>query len=264
MHLFRSLVECIHAVAVARANASLRQLTVLVAILCFVVLLTPGPRGVHSQDTGQPPPIAAGQALAAPRVWLPLLFTPPPPRILLAAAHIDSAVSHEPDEALLLWNAGVTPQLLAGWSLVSGTRRATFPVTATLTLAPGERLWCAAQASAFAASFGEQAVCEWAADTDPAAVDLAGAFGLVNSGGSVLLRDARGALVDALLYGDETRPIAGWQGAPAQLYTRGLVGANGQVWQRKLDPVSGLPLDSDRATDWQGDLADLTWGRRVR
>ena len=193
MHLFRSLAEYIHAVDVARSNAGLRQFTLLTVILCLITLLTPGPRGVHGQDTGQPAPVAAVQEVAAPRVWLPLLFTPPPPRILLAAAHIDSAVSHEPDEALLLWNAGVTSHSLAGWSLVSGTRRATFPVTATLTLAPGARLWCAAQASAFAASFGEQAACEWAADTDPAAVDLAGAFGLVNGGGSVLLRDARGA-----------------------------------------------------------------------
>lgn len=201
---------------------------------------------------------------APPRAWLPLVHAPVPPPILLAAAHIDSAVSHEPDEALLLWNVGDAAQPLAGWTLVSGTRRATFPLTATLTLGPGERLWCAAQATAFAASFGEPAACEWAADTDPNAANLTGAFGLVNGGGALLLRNARGDLVDALLYGGETQPSAGWQGAPAQLYTRGLAGANGQVWQRKLDPATGLPVDSDRAADWHSDLADLAWGRRVR
>ena len=111
---------------------------------------------------------------APPRAWLPLVHAPVPPPILLAAAHIDSAVSHEPDEALLLWNVGDAAQPLAGWTLVSGTRRATFPLTATLTLGPGERLWCAAQATAFAASFGEPAACEWAADTDPNAAIMRG------------------------------------------------------------------------------------------
>jgi cardiolipin synthase len=220
------------------------------AALLLLALLAASPSALHSQD--------------APRLWLPLLTTPPLPRILVAAAHIDSAISHEPDEALLLWNVGDVAQPLAGWSLTSGTRRTTFPITSTLTLGPGERLWCAAQAAAFATSFGAPAACEWAADSDPHAVDLHGAFGLVNGGGSVLLRNAHGELVDALLYGSATQPVDGWQGAPAQPYTRGLVGANGQVWQRKLDLVRGLPLDSDRAADWQGDLADLTLGRRVR
>ncbi len=264
MNLFRSPDQRGHTLAVARASAGLLQVMLRIAVLSVIAALATGPGGAHSQVTPQPTPVAAGQEPMPPRAWLPLVFTPPLPRILLAAAHIDSAVSHEPDEALLLWNTGVTPQSLAGWTLVSGTRRTTFPVTATLTLGPGERLWCAAQATAFAATFGEQAACEWAADTDPAAVDLAGAFGLTNGAGAVLLRNARGELIDALLYGDETRPSDGWQGAPAQLYTRGLAGANGQVWQRKLDPASGLPIDGDRATDWQGDLADLAWGRRVR
>ncbi len=224
------------------------------AVFFALLLLATAAGGARGQE---PPP-------APPRAWLPLIHAPVPPPILLAAAHIDSAVSHEPDEALLLWNVGDVAQPLAGWSLTSGTRRTTFPITSTLTLKPGERLWCAAQAAAFAASFGAPAACEWAADSDPHAVDLHGAFGLVNGGGSVLLRNAHGALVDALLYGSATQPIDGWQGAPAQPYTRGLVGANGQVWQRKLDPAHDLPLDSDRAADWQGDLADLTLGRRVR
>ncbi|MFM7175196.1 MAG: hypothetical protein ACKO4U_19410, partial [Caldilinea sp.] len=39
-------------------------------------------------------------------LFLPLVVGPPPPRVLIAAAYIDSAVSYEPDEAILLWNTG--------------------------------------------------------------------------------------------------------------------------------------------------------------
>ncbi|MCB0060932.1 MAG: hypothetical protein KDE19_02410, partial [Caldilineaceae bacterium] len=72
-----------------------------------------------------------------------------------------------------------------------------------------------------------------------------------------------GIPVDTLLYGNETRPTTGWEGAAAQLYTRGDIPRAGQIWYRKPDPESGLPIDSDTAQDWSGDLTDLMWGRQV-
>jgi hypothetical protein len=71
---------------------------------------------------------------------------PPPSQVMIAAAYIDSAISYEPDEAILLWNAGPGAQALAGWSLTAGTKRAAFPITSTVVLAPGARLWCTANA----------------------------------------------------------------------------------------------------------------------
>ncbi len=197
-------------------------------------------------------------------VYLPLVAGPLPSPIVIAAAHIDSVLSGEADEALLLWNRGVMAQPLAGWTLTTPSRRATFPITSTLTLGPGEQIWCAAEAATFRLTFGETPVCEWATDSDPTVPNLDGKLALANGGGRIQLYSAAGALVDTLLYGDESRPAAGWVGAAVQLYTRGDIPREGQLWQRKRDPLTGLPLDTDLATDWSADLADLAWGRQVR
>ena len=64
---------------------------------------------------------------ATTTLHLPIVAGPPPAKVVIAAAHIDSSVSYEPDEAILLWNVGYQPQPLAGWTLVAGSQRATFP-----------------------------------------------------------------------------------------------------------------------------------------
>ncbi|MEZ4860929.1 MAG: phospholipase D-like domain-containing protein [Caldilineaceae bacterium] len=198
------------------------------------------------------------------QIYLPWIAGPLPSHIIIAAAHIDSALSGEGDEAILLWNTGVGRQTLAGWSLYTRSRHATFPLTTTLTLEPGERLWCAAQAAAFQSTFGEMPACTWDDAGQSGGLALEGSLALANSGGHIQVRNAQGQIVDTLIYGAETQPATGWKGAAAQLYTRGDVPNAGQIWQRKLDPDTALPIDSDQATDWAGDLADLQWGRRVR
>lgn len=200
----------------------------------------------------------------AGKLYLPLVHGQPPAKVVIAAAHIDSALSGEPDEALLFAQISGPPQTLAGWRISAATRQATFALTSTLTLAPGRRLWCAATATAFRSSFGEEPACEWASDSAAQVENLTGALILGNSGGQIQLFNAQGERVDTLLYGAEEQPASGWQGAPAQLYTRGVLPAVGQVWQRKRDPGTNLWLDTDQASDWAGDLADLTWGRQVR
>lgn len=205
---------------------------------------------------------AAAQTVAPH--YLPLLAGPPRASVLIAAAHIDPARSGEADEAILLWNTGPQPVDLAGWRLVANGRTATFPTHDRLVLAARARLWCAAEATAFAQSFGHSPDCEWAADDDPTLPNLIGAPRLTNTGGAIQLLDPGGRVVDALLYGQAAGPLDGWQGSAAQLYTRGAVAASGQVWERKRSPLTGLPLDSDRASDWTGDLNDIAWGRRVR
>ncbi|MCL4826336.1 MAG: hypothetical protein KJZ95_03145 [Caldilinea sp.] len=196
-------------------------------------------------------------------VYLPAVMGSPPSQVLIAAAYIDSAVSYEPDEAILLWNVGAGAQSLAGWSLRAGAKTATFPLTTTLRLEAGSRLWCTANTDSFRRSFGVDAGCAWSS-ADNGALLLDGALTLNNNGGAILLRNSRQEDVDMLLYGATTQQSSIWLGPPALLYTRGLVTGAGQVWQRKLDPNSGLPIDSNSARDWAGDLEDLEWGRRVR
>src|SRR5690606_5699641 len=90
------------------------------------------------------------------------------------------------------------------------------------------------------------------------------ALQLSNTGGVLHVRDGQGLVVDTLLYGNRTGPVTGWQGVPVQLYARGAIGRQGQIWQRKIVLETGLPLDHDLASDWASDLADVAWGRRVR
>lgn len=241
---------------VGRAGAWCASL-LAVAVAAFTPV-SARPLLVDTQPVAELPGITSTFQLNLPAVVSPL------PRIVIAAAYIDSAVGYEPDEAILLWNIGSEHQALAGWQLTTASQHVTFPVTSTLTLDPGQSLWCSAQAAAFAQSFGALPACEWADDTHPDVPNLEGKLTLANSGGTLQLLAGNGVLVDVLVYGDETRPSAGWVGAPAQLYTHGLATAQGQIWQRKRLPPAGQPIDSDQASDWAGDLADLNWGRQVR
>ena len=196
-------------------------------------------------------------------LYLPQVYTPRP-RILIAAAHIDSAISGEADEAILLWSTDITPRALAGWQLKTKSRTATFPITSTLQLAPGERLWCTGQATVFRQSFGEEPACEWVDDTDSAVLNLDGKLQLTNTGGWIQLIDDAGQVIDTLVYGNASTAVDGWDGAAAQLYARGAIASSGQVWQRKRDSHTDRLVDSNRASDWASDLADIAWGRRVR
>lgn len=213
--------------------------------------------GLSATALGQTEPPPDGTTL-----YLPAVIGPPPARILIAAAHIDSAVSGEPDEAILLWNVGGSAQPLAGWSLRAGSREASFPAASALQLRPGGRLWCTARTDSFRLSFGEEARCAWSF-ADNGAELLSTSLSLNNSGSVITLLDDQRRVVDVLRYGNAAQTAEGWLGAPADAYTRGSITAFGQVWRRKVDPLSGLPIDTDAASDWAGDLADLAWGRRV-
>lgn len=240
-------------------------------LLCFflvALLLVGTPYNERLAADALPPSLAARPPISSDiltrTVYLPLVYDNIVAPVVIAAAHIDSAISGEADEALLLWNNGLTRQPLAGWAITTASRRATFPITSTLALEPGAWLWCAAEASTFQLSFGERPSCEWATDSDPDVPNLNGTLAFANQGGQIQLYSAQGLLMDTLLYGNESQPVDGWQGTPAQIYTRGDIPREGQIWARKRNPQTGLPLDTDQAVDWQGDIGDLQWGRQVR
>lgn len=244
-----------------RIMRSILGATLLLSVICWLFARLQ-PSSIIAQDAGNAglPTLPSADF----QLFLPLTLGPPPARVLIAAAHVDSALSGEPDEAILLWNVGGLAASLANWQLHSGSQHVTFPPTSTLQLLAGQRMWCAARAAAFRSSFGESPACEWAADSDPATPNLEGKLTMPNGGGILRVIDAQGVLQDVLVYGDEDTPTPDWVGAAAQVYTRGDLSAVGQIWQRKIDPLSALPVDSNRASDWAGDLTDPLWGRRVR
>jgi cardiolipin synthase len=212
----------------------------------------------HTIDATQP---------ATTTLFLPAVAGPPPAKVVIAAAHIDSSLSYEPDEAILLWNTGFQPQPMAGWALLAGNGRAAFPISSTLVLTAGQRIWCTAEATAFRLTFGEDPACVWGARDEGKGsplLHLDGDLQLNNRGGAIRLVDAAGERVDLLLYGAEDTSFADWHGPPVQPYDRGAMIKTGQVLTRKQHPHTLQPLDSDRSTDWQSDLTDIDWGRRVR
>lgn len=231
------------------------------------LLLTVLGIGLAPPTQGSASPVAVRLPLDAPitsthSLYLPLIQSPPV-RVVIAAAHIDSALTGEADEAILLWNLDSVAHPLAGWRLRANGRTAIFPITSTITLPPAAGIWCAKEAASFRLTFGFSPTCEWS-ESDVAIPNLTGsAPQLTNTGGVIQVIEPGGDTADTLIYGNTTTTAPGWVGPAAQLYTRGAIPAGGQIWRRKFDPATHLPLDTDRAVDWSGDLADLLWGRQV-
>ncbi len=79
-------------------------------------------------------------------------------------------------------------------------------------------MWVARRAADFRTAFGFAAQYELV-DSEPGTPDmLGGAPSFVDGGDAVLLRDAGGAVRDALVYGTGPSVITGWIGAPVIPY----------------------------------------------
>lgn len=235
---------------------------VVVAPIFLLALLTGLPLTAKLSAVGDADLRVQETTALTPTLHLPLIHHTRP-RLLIAAAHIDSAISGEGDEAIWLWNGGPGAAHLAGWQITGNGRTASFPLTSTLTLPAESGLWCTADPALFRRTFGFAPGCEWGADDDPTVPNLHGsAPRLTNSGGSLHLTAPSGESADVLVYGDESLIPTGWSGPAAQLYSRGAIGAAGQVWRRKPGAGSAF-ADTNTAADWSGHLADLAWGRQV-
>jgi cardiolipin synthase A/B len=199
-------------------------------------------------------------------VYLPLVRqnVPNPTPLLISALYFDPYASGEPDEAFQVYNRLATAVSLAGWRVSAGSRTVTFP--AGLDLGAHAKIWCARQATAFAATFGFSPGCEYGADTDPAVPDLTGgSLVFANPGGRVALADAAGRYMDVLVYEAGDAATAGWHGPAVYPYTpTNNFGAEGQILSRKRDAASGLPVeDTDTRADWQQDPDDVIDGRKA-
>ncbi|MDV7398141.1 lamin tail domain-containing protein, partial [Arthrospira platensis SPKY1] len=111
---------------------------------------------------------------------------------------------------------GAFPVDLGGWALSDGgAARSRLPAGARLE--PGDVLWLARSAAAFARQFGF-----------PPDFELPAWPGYANGGDEVLLFDAEDGLIDALVYGSAPDDQPGWRGASLQPYTvRGVFGSEG-------------------------------------
>jgi hypothetical protein len=213
------------------------------------------------------PPAGDAFPRSQARLFLPLVVrevATEPRSLLISALHYDGYLAEEPDEAFQITNPLAVGVSLAGWRVTDGSRRAVFPTG--LTLGPGDRLWCARDGGAFRAVFGHRAGCEYAADSDPAAPNLAGAaLRFANTGGRIALESPDGSYSDVLVY-EGGSAGSGWRGAALYPYRPTTAfAAEGQILYRKLDPLDGALLpDADTRADWAAEPSDLYEGRRAR
>ncbi|MGD1993640.1 MAG: lamin tail domain-containing protein, partial [Anaerolineae bacterium] len=169
--------------------------------------------------------------------------------VLITAVFYDTYLTGEPDEAFRLTNVGASSIDLTGWEVSDG--EGTLPLMGSL--APGQQIWIAREATAFTAEFGFKPDYEYDADTDPSVPDLtpSGSFELANVGDQVILEDDTDTLVDAVVYAGGSPTGTDWSGAAIAPYDQGYFGLEGQVLYRELGQATGRPvMDTDTAADW--------------
>ncbi len=190
--------------------------------------------------------------VAAIGLWAGALAAAGSSAVLIESVLYDGYALNDADEAVRLANVGDAAVDIGGWKLSDGSATATLPAT---TLAPGETLWLTQDAAAFRDQFGYDA-----------GLTLRPWPGFANAGDEVLLYDASGALVDALVYLDGDATHQGWHGPSVAPYrVPSVFGAEGQILYRKRDQRTGRVIpDTDTAADWAQSTGDVVDGRKVR
>jgi phosphatidylserine/phosphatidylglycerophosphate/cardiolipin synthase-like enzyme len=186
--------------------------------------------------------------------------------ILIDAVYYDTYETNQPDEAVRIINVSGTAVDIGNWQLNDGA--SSFAVLpGSVTLAPGEMIWLADEATSFARQFGFLPDYELT-DTDPTVPPLTGAWpGFANDGDQVILLDDSSNVMDCLAYEDDANSSCGsnWSGTAVQPYTVSSVfGSEGQILYRMRDQTTGEPVpDSDTAADWAQSGGDVINGRKV-
>ena len=176
--------------------------------------------------------------------------------VLINAVH--PAAYNDGDEAVALINLSAETIDISDWRLSdSPSGGLTFPAGSLLV--PGQEVWISKAEFAFHRHFGFSA--DFTAETLNQSWPT-----LSNDGDSVLIYDNNNHLHDTIVYenGDTTRP--GWNGAAVRAYrVSNNFAVKGQIFYRKWDPQTGLPVqDSDTQDDWAQDISDPDNGKRIR
>ncbi|MFK7801841.1 MAG: lamin tail domain-containing protein [Anaerolineae bacterium] len=190
------------------------------------------------------------------------------PQILIEKVYPDGLALNDADEAVQIINMDNEPVDLSGWGFSDDSgnlAKLTFP--AGVEIAAGDRLWITRNGAEFELQFGFRPNFEQANSLDGLEQMIGSWPGFSNAGDEVILSDQSGQVVDALVYesSKDTSLASGgeWIGDPLEFYS---VGAKaGQIFFRKLDQHSGLPIDdTNSAENWGQDVSDPISGRQVQ
>ncbi|MCB8978571.1 MAG: lamin tail domain-containing protein [Ardenticatenaceae bacterium] len=175
--------------------------------------------------------------------------------ILIDAVYYDGFATNDTDEAVRLINVSGTAVDLSNWRLNDGVDTSYATIPPGITLAPGETLWLANNATSFTRQFG------FAPDVIPNGTWP----GYSNTGDEVILSDDSGTVMDTLVYEGGATTTIGWSGTAVYPYTvTSVFGAEGQILYRMRSQATGQPVpDTDTAADWAQSKEDVVNGRKV-
>ncbi|MFL5734182.1 MAG: phospholipase D-like domain-containing protein, partial [Chloroflexia bacterium] len=232
------------------------------ALLLLGIFLTAVPLVLAGSPSSPSSPHHLTAYAAPPGPQAPLATnTPTPsgtPLVKLYMVYGYGLAAGQTDEAVRLINLGGSSANFAGWQVTNPSGSVTLPGGATL--AAGQKIWIANQATGFRTYFGFNPDYEYGADTDPTvpnATATAG-FAFSDSGTGVQLKDNTANTVDAVVYEGGSTSTTGWSGVAVQLYNFNIPNA-GQIVYRKLDETTGLPVpDTNTSNDWAEDPNNST------
>jgi cardiolipin synthase A/B len=177
----------------------------------------------------------------------------PAPRMLIAEVYPNGHAGDGTDQYIRLHNPATAAVDLRGWSVGDGKVRATFP--AGVHAGPHQSLYIARTAAGFRTIMGALPACVWGSRGTPEAPGMNGgaSFVLGATAGAVVLRDAAGAPVDTVVWGEAVPPgVTGWKGRPAPAPPKGVVldRARAEAGWLETGPAPYAP-DTDTAADWK-------------
>jgi len=141
------------------------------------------------------------------------------PAVLISAVYPDGYQTGGRDEAFQLMNVGCQEIDITGWSVTNNKTTVTFPRG---TLAAGEKTWCSRTAVAFEEEFGFPPDFEYGENSNTNVPNMTGApLNLIKTGGELVLLNAEGIIVDAMVYGTGNVEQPGWKGDSVKPYSVG-------------------------------------------
>jgi len=146
-------------------------------------------------------------------------------------------------EFIRIHNPTADPIEIGGWQITDLEGAITFPPWTDMD--SGNFLYLAYNATAFYDGTLQRADFEYGADSDstPDMAKTSGTIKLSNTGDEVILKDEKGEIVDAVIYGS-SGSAEGWTGASVADVRAGA------ILERDRDEITGKYEDTDSAKDW--------------
>jgi phosphatidylserine/phosphatidylglycerophosphate/cardiolipin synthase-like enzyme len=161
------------------------------------------------------------------------------------------------DEGVRLINTTGDPILVSNWRIENGIGNIQMP--SPVLLQGYGKIWIANRATTFRNFFGFSPDFEYGADTDPNVPQATATanYSFVDGGGVITLRNGANGIEDTLVYKGGSTSSPGWSGPSVQPYLPSGQPAfteAGQIFYRKLDQASGMPVpDTNTKDDWAQD-----------